>query len=678
MIHREINTKIGFIILAVIFIACSTILIFIATQGDYKFNFEDTAIGKKIVLNTSPSKLVEIKKFTSTEEFKKFILEHADSNAGYGLGGGMMRNEGIVLAPDMGVSMEKGSAGQVTDSSLVAQRISETNMQVAGIDEPDIVKTDGKEIYYSMFGGYSPFMRISPMVEDRSIMPPSYLKGETKLISAFPLETMKIDAKIDKNGELLLAGNILMVLGADNKIYAYDVKEKASPKEVWVAKLNDRENIIGARLMNNKLYLTTRSSINRSMPCPIKPLTVGKEEVSIACNDIYYPVAAASADATYNFMVLETQTGTVEQKSAFVGSAGQTVFYMSENAFYLTYQTEFDSIKVAYDFFMENKDLVPSWVLEKLNKIRGYDLSVNSKQAELQSILEQYRNSLNNDDLLKLDNEINNRMEAFYLKYRREMDLTGIAKINLKDFSAFAGIVPGHPLNQFSLDEYNGNLRIATTIGGRWWGLGNFGSNNKTVSDIYVLNEKMTIIGSVKGLGETERIYSVRFIADRGYVVTFREIDPFYVLNLANPTNPVLRGELKIPGYSSYLHPIGENKVLGLGREDGKVKLSIFDASTPENPKEVSKYSLNEYWSEALDNHRAFLLDDKHKIFFIPGSQGGYIFSYAKDTLILKKAVSDIQAERAIYLDDYLYLLGKNKIVVLDEKNWEKVKEFDL
>ncbi len=683
MFHREVGTKIGFAILAVIFVICGGILVFAATRGDLKFVLENSIIGRNSGADNLSGVTAEVKKFVSVDEFKKYLADHSQqtNNYSFGIGGGVaVREMAVDMAQPvaMGIS-EKGSA--VMDSSAPsAGRVSETNVQVAGIDEPDIVKTDGKEIYFSRFGGYYPYLRATPMTgsAEKMIAPPYYNQGETKLITAFPPAEMKEDSKIDKNGNLLLDGNILMVFAGDNKIYAYDVTDKTSPKELWSAKLGDRENLVGARLMNNKIYLTTQSGVDYGRPCPIVPLTVGKDEVSIACTDIYYPTSASGADVTYNFLVMDTKTGAVEKKTAFVGSSGQTVFYMSENAIYLTFQTEIDSVKVAYDFFSENKDLVPDWVMERLNKVKGYDLSANAKQTELQSILQQYTNSLDNDDMLKMQNEMSNRMDKFYLNHRRELDMTGIVKISLNDFKAIAEIVPGHPLNQFSLDEYEKNLRVAMTVGERWWGMGGFGGSGKTVSDVYVLDNNLKVVGSVKDLGETERIYSVRFLGDRGYVVTFRETDPFYVLDLANPKNPVLRGELKIPGFSSYLHPLGNHKVLGIGREDGKVKLSIFDATSPENPKETSKYILSEYWSEAINNHHAFLLDEKHKVFFIPGGQGGYVFGYDNDELSLKKAVSDTQVQRAIYLDDYMYLIGNENITVLDESKWEKIKEFDL
>jgi len=202
--------------------------------------------------------------------------------------------------------------------------------------------------------------------------------------------------------------------------------------------------------------------------------------------------------------------------------------------------------------------------------------------------------------------------------------------------------------------------------------------SGESSNDVYVLDNNLNIKGKVQDLGVTERIYSVRFIEDKVYLVTFRQIDPFYVLDLSNPEKPELKGELKIPGYSSYLHPISKDKILGVGQENWQVKISLFDASSAENPRELDKYILNEGWSDISNTHHAFLLDKKHEIFFLPAGQAGYVFSYKNDRLSLVRAVSDISARRAIYLDDYLYIVGDDKITVLNEINWEKVEELQF
>ena len=130
-----------------------------------------------------------------------------------------------------------------------------------------------------------------------------------------------------------------------------------------------------------------------------------------------------------------------------------------------------------------------------------------------------------------------NRMESYYSKHKRELEQTGIVKIALDKFNINSvGSVPGRTLNQFALDEYNNNLRVATTIGD---GFSVF-SSGESLNDVYVLDNSLNIIGSVKDLGKQKNLFGEIF-RDRGYVVTFRQVDPFYVLDLSNPKSTTQR-----------------------------------------------------------------------------------------------------------------------------------------
>jgi uncharacterized secreted protein with C-terminal beta-propeller domain len=350
---------------------------------------------------------------------------------------------------------------------------------------------------------------------------------------------------------------------------------------------------------------------------------------------------------------------------------------VSQEGIYVTYYYYGDYVEFMSNFFKEEcSDIISDQVIRKLEKLEGYDISNAAKMTEFQIIINSYFNSLDDDERLKVENDITNRMDDYYKEHKRDLEKTGIVKIGLDEFNIVAsGNVPGRPLNQFSLDEYQGNLRIAVTIGDGWSMIGRLGDS---ANDVYVLNNKLETIGAVIDLGLTERIYSVRFIQDMGYLVTFRQIDPFYVLDLSNPKNPKMEGELKIPGYSSYLHPITGDKILGIGKEGSQVKISLFDVSSPDDPKEIDKYLLKEYWSDILNTHHAFLLDKKHEVFFLPGSQGGYVFSYEEDFLDLERVVSGVRSRRAIYINDYLYVIGDEEIVVLNEEGWEEVNNLEL
>ena len=182
-----------------------------------------------------------------------------------------------------------------------------------------------------------------------------------------------------------------------------------------------------------------------------------------------------------------------------------------------------------------------------------------------------------------------------------------------------SGEVSGRVLNQFSMDEYNGYFRVATSVG---WN----GHNN-----VYVLNEEMNTVGKIENIAPGESIYSARFMGDRLYLVTFRKVDPLFVIDLSVPENPKILGKLKIPGYSDYLHPYDENHIIGIGKDtieakEGDfawhqgVKIALFDVSDVENPIEKDVVIIGDRGtdSEALHDHKAFLFDLEKNLLVVP------------------------------------------------------------
>ncbi|MCK5268214.1 MAG: beta-propeller domain-containing protein [Spirochaetes bacterium] len=664
----KINSKLGIAIIVFLFIIAFSIICLATekSEDDLAAFFRDFISFVNPFDDNTPIVSIEaIIQFTSEEDFKAYLAEaETDDYFGYGALGGArsMAIETDVAwesTGDIVMSAPKGIGGE-------PERVSGTNVQVLGIDEPDIVKTDGKNIYFSpgYSWGYRDYWRMS--------IPESKIK----IVNAFPPADLASVAEIDTAGDLFLAGDILVVFSGSN-IYGYDISNPEDPEKKWTVKLENNNSLVEARLYNNKIYLVTKQYIDTYHPCPIKPLTVGDVPVSISCGEIYHPVNSVPVDVTFVAMTLNSNSGKVEQKTSFVGSSGSSVVYMSEQGIYVTYSYSNSIISFFAGFLKEAaSDLFPQHLVDRINKLDSYDISEAAKMMEFGIIIEKYQNSLDDDERMRIENEMENRMVDYYKKHRRELERTGSVKIGLKDLTIQAsGSVPGYPLNQFALDEYNNDLRIATTIGENW---NVFNSGGESANDVYVLDSDLKLQGFVQDLGLGERIYSVRFLGEMGYVVTYRQIDPFYVLDLSDPKNPEVKGELKIPGYSSYLHPLAKDRILGIGKEDWKVKLSLFDVSTPSDPKEIAKYNLDESYSDVLSTHHAFLQDSKHNIFFMPGSKGGYIFSYENDKLSLTKAISQRGVRRAIYINDYLYIISDNKISVLNEKDWERINELDI
>lgn len=211
---------------------------------------------------------------------------------------------------------------------------------------------------------------------------------------------------------------------------------------------------------------------------------------------------------------------------------------------------------------------------------------------------------------------------------------TDLYKFRLEGGSAVyagQGSVPGHVLNRFSMDEYGGHVRIATTTGDMW-AEGDAISKNH----LYVLDERLRTVGSLEGLAPGERIYSARFMGSRAYMVTFRNVDPLFAIDLSDPKRPSVLGQLKIPGYSDYLHPYDEHHLIGFGKEtievaprDGRgeptayylgMKLSLFDVTDVSRPKEKFKVVIGDRGthSEVLSDHKALLFDRSRGLLAFP------------------------------------------------------------
>jgi len=184
-----------------------------------------------------------------------------------------------------------------------------------------------------------------------------------------------------------------------------------------------------------------------------------------------------------------------------------------------------------------------------------------------------------------------------------------------------SGSVTGFLLNQWAMSEHEGNLRVASTTQPPWRG------GDTSESMLTVLEEdagELRAIGRVDGLGKGERIYAVRYFGEVAYIVTFRQTDPLYTVDLSDPTSPTVRGELKILGYSAYLHPLGDDLLVGIGQdatEEGRVlgtQISVFDVSDLDNPTRLHRHTISDAHSELEWDHRAFLYWPETGLMVVP------------------------------------------------------------
>jgi hypothetical protein len=250
-----------------------------------------------------------------------------------------------------------------------------------------------------------------------------------------------------------------------------------------------------------------------------------------------------------------------------------------------------------------------------------------------------------------------NELSEAEIDARVSGEYTEIHKFDISDPAATvyraSGKVNGFLLNQFSMSEHNDYLRVATTDQAPWWGRGDRASE----SYVTVLGEnggKLEVVGSVGGLGKGERIFSVRFMGDVGYVVTFRQTDPLYTIDLSDPTSPTVMGELKILGYSAYLHPLGDGLLLGVGQdatEEGwtlGTQVSIFDVSDLENPERIHQYTMKDGYSDVEFDHRAFLYWEATGTAVIPIQRWGWDERSGKDDYFVGAVGVELDRDRGI------------------------------
>lgn len=554
---------------------------------------------------------------------------------------------------------------------------STTNIQVQGVDEADVVKTDGKYIYQ--------------VNNQRVVVAQVYPASEMTIVS-----TLEFDGKEFEPRELYVDEKYLVVIGstyyrmpvvepagsAKLKIYppyhlrqtvkafVYDIRDKANIKLAREVELEGY--YVSSRKIGSALYLVANKHIDyyhimkqeKELPAPVYRDSAGKDQfTSVDYGDVrYFPGSVEP-----NFLLiggLDLDRPEKEMDVSTYLGAGENIYASQKNLYVAVTHYEIAEEKAGQGIVAEPAPRGGVAPLECKTKVYKFAL------------------------------------EQGTVKYRAE------------------GNVPGTILNQFSMDEHEGYFRIATTKG-QIWRDDEFTSKN----NVYILNQDLKITGKIEDIAPGERIYSARFMGDRGYMVTFKTVDPLFVLDLSNPEAPKILGALKIPGYSDYLHPYDENHIIGFGKDTIEIaqkdmegnergtmafyqgmKIAIFDVSDVNNPVEKFKEIIGDRGtdSELLRNHKALLFaKDKNLLAFpitvmevkdqgidVSGMprygefafQGAYVYHIdLVDGFTLKGKIthltaedqhkagrgwysSDKNIERILYIGDTLYTLSKGMI----------------
>jgi uncharacterized secreted protein with C-terminal beta-propeller domain len=430
-----------------------------------------------------------------------------------------------------------GDAGAGEDSS-------QTNVQEAGVDEPDTVKTDGKTIWAIENG-------MLHAIDARAETP--------RLLSTLPLDA-------GYGTTMLLRKDRALLLGYGPRGARWTEVDVSDPTKPTVLRTEDVDgSIVDARLTGRSVRIVVSSY----------PMAISEPG----------EIRAQPAGWLPGRTIKNVRTGGVLQRSVRCRAVRRPSFYSGAGV--LTVYTV---------------DLTRGLPAIDADAIFTTGDTVYASASSLYVATQRYDTQGGNTSIHRFD--ISDPDRTTY---------------------AASGMVPGTLLNQFSLSEDKGILRAASTVG---WGP----EAESKVTTLARQNGYLVQRGQVGGLGRGERIYAVRFLGDVGYVVTFRQTDPLYTVDLSDPTQPRVRGELKIPGYSAYLHPIGEDLLLGVGQEasdDGRVQglqLSLFDVSDLAQPRRVQKAQLGERWSSSAVewDHHAFLWWPATKLAVLPMSSESF------------------------------------------------------
>lgn len=528
-----------------------------------------------------------LQKFESCSEMKKY-MEDNSYNRGPDV---MYMNSGIkesapTTSDSTSVSPSSTTAapapGGAEMGSAKGVEHSDTNVQVAGVDEADIVKNDGQYVY-TLKGN---------TVRIVEAYPPTTMKELTKVTftddNFYPSE-MYVDANRlvvvgnSYNGNVFLEGksggtfisDTVTLSGSLTKVYVFDITDKAKVKQI--RELSFEGNYNSSRKIGNNVYVVS--------------------------NQYMYYLPWGDSENTKNEGVVPYYADSYDGKIKPVTGCGDVYFVPGHN-----------SMNYAI--------------------VAGIPVDDATKAVSRQVVMGSSSNIYASTSSLYL-------AEPRYSSYGWWLDSVSDEQTYIYKFALGgslvkyqgSGTVDGTILNQFSMDESDGYFRIATTKGDMW------SENNKSQNNVYVLDGSMKTVGYLTGLAKGERIYSTRFVGDRLYMVTFKNTDPLFVIGFKDHVNPVILGKLKIPGYSDYLHPYDENHLIGFGKEavDSEggggwmgdnfawyqgMKVAMFDVTDVEHPTEMFKTTIGDRGTSSplLYDHKALLFDKAKGILAFPVS----------------------------------------------------------
>ncbi|MCY3635595.1 MAG: beta-propeller domain-containing protein [bacterium] len=527
-----------------------------------------------------------------------------DDGPRFGIPEPFMAEEAEMMADDSAASAV--AAPEAAPASSDGD-FSSTNVQVAGVDEPDIIKTDGNRIlavaqgrlhYVDVSGDQPRYLGSVDLVGESGSGwgQEIFVRGDRAMVfSTSYADWLEPVAASDLEGDHVIAEDVIFRGSPVSLIQEVDLSNPASMEVV--SELRVEGNYLSARSVGDVVWMSMSS-----YPAQFQFVYPSG------------PAAEAAAEAANKQIAATAGLGAWLPAYRFDGPDGTRAGLLPDCDQLYT-PAEFSGFTVLSVLSFNLAEPLDTGDAASV-LADGHTLYGSGQSLYLASSTPVWAEPVVDGDSVSISapTEWNTVVHKF------SVSTDGPARYEA------SGTVEGHLLNQFSMDEHDGYFRVATTIGEPW-------DTETSESQVVVLEQqgrRLIEVGKVGDLGRGERIFSVRFAGDIGYVVTFRQIDPLYVIDLANPTAPSVAGELKIPGFSTYLHPIGDGLLIGVGQDaddTGRTrgtKVSLFDVSNPAAPAELDVIVFPDAHSEAEWDHRAFLYWASEEMVAIPLTRYDY------------------------------------------------------
>ncbi|MFP5330882.1 MAG: beta-propeller domain-containing protein [Acidimicrobiia bacterium] len=585
--------------------------------------------------------------FDTCDDLLDYYISHAVDIVGpYGLGGPIW-----MFGDAVDMAAEESAADTAAGGDGSSRSYTESNNQVTGVDEIDIVKTDGNRIYTVVDG----VLRVG-VVGDPGIT----MAGSLSFRDWWPQGILLQGDTVLAVGQVW--GGEVTPLASDSRIAPgywtsitriaeIDVSDAANPTIVRTLDMDG--SFISARNVDGSIRLALNS-----MPVGLEFVTPSggglraEREATEANREI---IRNSTLENWLPYHVLSDGAGNVISE----GQLLDCTKVMAPNTF-----SGIDTLSLlTFDVGAG----IGTWA------DAGVVASGATMYATADSVYLATQRWM--DWRIMTEGEAQDAADGFTTQIHKFDTTAGVPAY------VASGEVEGFLLNQFAMDEWNGDLRVAsTTSPGDWW------ISDESESRVTVLRpsgDRLNTIGMVDGLGLTERIFAVRFMGELGYVVTFRQTDPLYVVDLSTPTSPAVVGELKIPGYSAYLHPVGDGRLLGVGQdadEDGRVlgtQVSLFDVSNPASPQRIDQITLEGGWSQAEGNHLAFTYIDGTALAPYERWDWAIDEGTGKETSTFDAGVLAIRVEGdTLSLAGVLRAEGDSAVVLDSEDDWGRIDPY--